>query len=492
MSYFERPDLQDVRDLRGQFVLTRSPGRVPEGFTRREHGGWELGSCDLPVVGLRSRAGAPLGWCLGHPIVDGVLTSADIMVDTADTARVDWTAVDALYERLAGRFVLVLLTAEEPTVLMDAYGSLAAVFSAQQQIVASTPTLIGADWDDELIRITGFPDRATWLPFGLTLRQGVRRILANHALDLRGWRTERHWLPTPPSAATSGADVAVVVHERIRSAIDAVAAEHPLTLSLTAGRDSRVLLACARDHLDRAALFTLVPDGTDTVDAHLAERLASRFALPHEFLPVLPADPRGSGGWLASTGHAVGGELWRAHESLRRLDPTRVLLPGTAGEVGRAHTFRPGDPAESAVRPETLLRRLRLPAHALYLEHAEAWLAGLPDLPYETTLELGYIEQRLSCWAGPGHYGNQASLFELAPFASRPLFSAMLAAPLAYRHGEQLATDICRIAWPELLKVPFDRFTGPRGTARAVVSRAKRVVKRAVPVLDPARRAVPR
>jgi hypothetical protein len=488
MSYFVETAPR-AEDHRGQFVLSRSSARVPEGFTRHEHAGWELGTCDLPVVDLRDGEGAQLGWCLGYPVLDGVLGGAEIVVDTVGTQRVERTAVDALYERLAGRFLLVLLTADEPTVLMDAYGSLAAVFSAEEQVVASTPTLIGAQWETDLIQLTGFPHRATWLPFGLTLQRGVRRILADHALDLRAWRTERQWLPMPPSGAASGADLAAVVYRGIRSAIGAVAAAHPLTLSLTAGRDSRVLLACARDFLDRASLFTLVPDGADTVDGHLAGRLASRFGHTHEFLPVVAADPRGSAGWLASTGHAVGGELWQAHQSLRRLDPTRVLLPGTAGEVGRAHTYRPGDPTEAAVRPETLLRRLRLPGHAVYLEHAEAWLAGLPDLPYETTLELGYIEQRLSCWAGPGHYGNQASRFELAPFASRPLFRAMLASPLEYRLREQLATDICRIAWPELLDLPFNRFTGLRGTARAAVSNVKRMVKRAVPMLDPARRA---
>lgn len=488
MTYFEDVGPR-AGGHRGQFVLTRSPGRVPEGFDRQEQAGWHLGTSDLPVVDLVDRDGARLGWCLGHPIVDGALGVYSIVVDTVGDQRVEPAAVDALYERLAGRFALVLLSVEEPVVLLDAYGSLAAVYSADECVVASTPTLIGAAWDDDLIEVTGFPERATWLPFGLTLRHGVRRLLANHALNLLTWRTERHWTPVPPEGASADADVAAVILGELRRGIGAVAAAHPLTLSLTAGRDSRILLACARDHLDRTSTFTLVPDGTRTVDAHLAERLASRFDLRHEFFPVLRADPGGLNGWLASTGHAVGGELWHAHESLRGLDPTRVLLPGTAGEVGRGHTWRPGDPSDGPVHPDSLLRRLRLPQHAAYLEHAEEWLGGLPSLPFETVLELGYIEQRLSCWAGPGHYGNQASRFELAPFASRPLFRAMLESSLDYRRREQLATDICQMAWPELLELPFNRFTGLRGMVRATASRAKRVVKTALPARRVARRS---
>ena len=273
----------------------------------------------------------------------------------------------------------------------------------------------------------------------------------------------------------------MLVHDHVRSTIGAVAAEHSLTLSLTAGRDSRILLACARDVMERTSLFTLVPEMADSVDAHLACRLSDRFELRHETLPVVPAEPGTLSEWLSSTGHAVSGNLWQGHRSLHRLDPARALLPGTAGEVGRAHTYRLGDPVEGVVSPRTLLKRLRLPAHDLYLEHAEVWLAGLPELSHESTLELAYVEQRLSCWAGPGHYGNQTSRFELAPFASRPLFRAMLALPLAYRHREQLTTDILRRAWPELLELPFNRFTGLRRTARAAASRARRLARAAVP-----------
>lgn len=484
MSRLEQADVPSAAAQRGQFVLVPASGRPREGFAHREHGGWRLGTCELPVVDLRTQDGDVLGWCLGYPVLDGVLTSDEITVGTSETARVEWPAVDALYERLAGRFLLVVLATEEPTVVLDAYGSLAAVYSADERVVASTATLIEAEWDTGLAAVSGFPEQGTWLPFGLTLRQGVRRLQANHALDLRRWRTWRHWLPVPASVDSSPAELAVVVHEHIRSSIGAVAARNPLELSLTAGRDSRILLACARDFLERTTLFTLVPDEVDTVDAHLAGRLAGRFDLPHEVLPVVPADPGQLSDWLSSTGHAVGGELWRGHRSLLRLDPGRALLPGTAGEVGRAHTYRPGDPVEGDVSPQTLLERLRLPAHELYLEHAEAWLGDLPDLPYESTLELAYVEQRLSCWAAPGHYGNQVSRFELAPFASRPLFRAMLGLPLRYRHREQLTTDILRMAWPELLDLPFNRFTGLRGTARATASRVRRLVQRAVPAAD--------
>jgi hypothetical protein len=148
---------------------------------------------------------------------------------------------------------------------------------------------------------------------------------------------------------------------------------------------------------------------------------------------------------------------------MRGLDPGRVLLPGTAGEVGRAHGYRPGDPETGPVAPDVLLRRLRVPLHRTFLEGAEEWLAGVPDLPFNSVVDLGYIEQRLSCWAGPGHYGNRTSLFELSPFSGRWLFRRMFELPLSWRLGEGLPTAVFRQRWPELLDLPFNRFTGVRG-----------------------------
>lgn len=467
---------------RGQFVLSEDGDRIPAGWVTHHGSGWTLGTLDLPVLQVLDRNGAPIGWCVGHPVLDGVLAGGPVVLETDDRTGVDWPAVEALHRRLAGRFLLVLLPSDEPTVVLDAYGSLAAVHSADRRTVASVPALIGGEPDTRLAEVTGFPHRSTWLPFGLTLTLGTRRLQADHALDLRSWRTTRHWLPPEPGTA-DGDEVAAVVHDRVRRTIGAVAAVAPLTLSLTGGRDSRLLLACAREVLPEAVFFTLVHPGSETVDTHLATRLAGRYGLEHVLLPVRTTRPEERDEWLTVTGHAVGGELWQAHETLRQLDPGRVLLPGTAGEVGRAHTYRPGDPDNGPVAPETLLRRLRLPALPVYLEHAAGWLAELPDLPYSTVLELAYVEQRLSCWAGPGHYGNRTSRFELSPFASRTLFEAMLSLPLEHRWSERLGDDVLSRAWPELRGLPFNEFTGLRGARDAAARRVKRLVRERVPGL---------
>jgi hypothetical protein len=471
--------MHDPSNHSGQFLLTQDPGLLPDGWRTWEAAGWHLATSFLPVFDLVDLHGQRVGWCLGHPIVDGVLEPPQIRLHMSDRGTLDWPAIDDLYDRMAGRFVLVLLHGEQPSVLLDAYGSLAAVYSAGSRIVASTPTLIGGDWDEDLIAEVGYPDVDYWLPFGLTLTVGVRRLQANHRLDLRTWAVDRHW-PRPGTLVEDPDPHRLrAIHERLTSGIAAVAAVHPVTFSLTAGRDSRMLLACARDVVDRASFFTMAPTGVDTVDHHVAVRLAARFGLDHSVIPIRGSTPSTLARWQFRTGHAVAGELWKAHESLQALDPDRVLIQGTAGEIA-GRRIPPGLDRRPGARmdPHTLLWWVWAPRRSRYFTAAEAWLDGLPDLPVHLVTELAYIEQRLSCWAGPGHYGNSTSRFEFTPFASRRLFTDMLSLPADYRHARGLVDDLCRLAWPELLEFSYNQYTGLRGARAQSVATARQAVKK--------------
>jgi len=469
---------------RGQFVLTRDTDLLPgEGpgprWDQRAAGGWTLATCDLPVVALRGAAGQELGWLVGHAVDRAGLVRSDVHL-TAVGPAVDQAGLDDLLEGLAGRFLVVLHGPVAPLVVLDSYGSLAAVHVPGRG-VASVPALLGCRWDADLAHAAGFPERTTWQPFGRTLYPGARRVQADHVLDLATGDSRRSWVPPEPdgSADTGAAAAEVLAH--LRHVITSVSAHHPLVVPLTAGRDSRVLLAACGPLRSSVSAFTLVHPGRRSVDRAVAVRLAGRAGVPLELLSV--GDGAGAAGpdeWLHATGHALGGELWRSQSALAGLDPAAVLLPGTAGEVGRAHMLRPGDDLQDGtVTPELLLRRLRTPAQGTALQDAADWLDRLPPLSFVATLELAYIEQRLACWAGPGHYGNRRSAFEVSPFSGRALFRRLLSLPVGYRRREGLTDDLLAQAWPDAPSLPFNEFPGLEGTARRVVRRARSAVRSA-------------
>jgi len=84
-------------------------------------------------------------------------------------------------------------------------------------------------------------------PVGLTPRQGVERMLPNHALDLAAGRLARLW---PRESLPFDGDPAAITQataDVVSRAMGGVGRVHPLQIPLTAGLDSRLLLACSRE-----------------------------------------------------------------------------------------------------------------------------------------------------------------------------------------------------------------------------------------------------
>ena len=123
-------------------------------------------------------------------------------------------------------------------------------------------------------------------PLGLTPRDGVERVLPNHFLDLSDWTLVRRWPTAPLVFDADPVTVQHMVGEVTRRAIAALARDHVLQSPLTAGRDSRALLACARGMADRMTLFTaeLPRELVGWRDVTVATAIARRFGLRHVVL----------------------------------------------------------------------------------------------------------------------------------------------------------------------------------------------------------------
>ena len=492
MDRYYQPIPLDPHTFAGQFMLTKDAHRIPDGWQRQEQAPWILGTLKLPVMTVENLGHQVMGWCIGHPVhLDGSWPDK-VTLRCQDHQSIDMAAVENFYEHTAGRYALVLLTQDAEKLFLDPYGSLSAVYSLKEPTVASTPTLLRADhaWDREMITVLNMPESGRWFPSGLTSRQMVRRLLPNHCLDLKAWRVSRHW-------PASNADLAVkenpqegvsTIIASLQKTIGAITQKFPLQLPLTAGRDSRMVLACSREFLEQTTFHTFT-EKKETVDMYIAARLAQRLNLNHAFIPFRDASDTEMRQWLYITGHCVSGFIWKTHKSLSALDPNRVLLNGMAGELGKGFYWRREDREQMRLSAKELVARFGLPSHARIVGEAGQWLAGVSSLNAFNILDLGYLEQRLACWAAPQHYGNQFAAFEVSPFNQRQIVRATMRFPYAYRRRKGLSRDICGTLWPELLELPFNEFLGIRNyihkarkhlskTTKSSVSTVKRGIKR--------------
>ena len=223
------------------------------------------------------------------------------------------------------------------------------------------------------------PAKDGWYTFGLTPRVDVHRVLPNHYLDLATWKTVRHW-PTGQPVFVSPDQVGAQVERiasRIERTISAVVRHGPTTMSLTAGHDTRVLLACARDVRHKIEFGTLrIPDPKAELDCDIADRIARRHGLKHEIFDWIEASEEDIQEWLYRTGScAVAGRTMRGVRCGRHPSPQVISINGVMGELGRPYYWRSSDREDARLSARDLVERINLPACDLVVRECEKWLA---------------------------------------------------------------------------------------------------------------------
>jgi hypothetical protein len=410
----------------GQFILTQD-NDVPH---IHSIGQWKL-QTDLPVYKFET------GCVIGNPLpIPKSLNS-----------------IEDFYGNTFGRYIVII----NDKLYLDPYGSLTAVYS--NDMVASTPTLIPGQWDSNIADHMGMPQSGLWYPSGITSKKNATRLLPNHYLDLNTMESVRHW-PTENINDDNNIEKNLnIIIQHIKQAINLAIGLSPLRLPITAGRDSRMLIACAKEHSEKIKYFTQ-SGAKETVDQHIATLIKKRFRLDHEIILIKYADKQELSDWLDRTGHSVSGAIWKIHPTFKTLSKDRLSLFGIGGEVGRAFYWKSTDCEHTKISARELLDRAFLPINDRLLTETEKWVSELSGLNTFNILDLFYIEQRLGCWAGPQHYGGSKFTLGYSPFNHRNIFTSMLSLPYEYRIKQRLAKDVIKSTWPELLRFPFNEFTG--------------------------------
>ncbi len=442
--------------LYNQFVLGQVERQDLPEWRHHSENGWVLQTHPtLPVIQLRDRTGLAAGWLLGFPLAAaGLLRDGSIVHLTSDDPV---AGCEDYLDGLAGRWLAIVLAAGQGRVYLDPSGSLAAVYSLEEGVVCSTPSVIGKgpeaeDWDGALVR--SLPD--LWYPFTLTPHRSLRRLLPNHYLDLECWQVVRHW----PSAAvvTLTDDVEAVVGAAVDklSRIVAAAVRAGAYMTLTAGFDTRLLLACSRAVAPEAIYFTST---ASRLDVQTARELARRLHLHHVVVTERKATRAEKEQRLYLSGYTT--EI-KSHgstgEHKRSLQQGRLQVAGNGGHLGRDSA---GTGEGLPVEATSILRQMDVPLIPAAVAEAAAWIDALPVAGEDHVRDLMWLELRLGCKTGPQLYGfDFMTLPVIDGYAQRELIRLMMAVPYDYRKSCGLFTDLCRQAWPETLEVPINRAWG--------------------------------
>ena len=452
-----------------QWLIGAEKPRAPASYELRDLGGvWIAYDPRLPVVELKDSGGAAVTFILGLTYSEfsgGFLPAGDAVLDFVVGGIQD--VERRVLPALSGLYIAISVGALPRRLYLDHGGGLPAVYSPAERLAGSSPSLL-LDEDAYQTRFRTQLHRDVvlketyggWLPGTLTAHEGLHRLLANNYLDLTAWSTKRYWPQPGEFDAWRDMDAAATdAATALRDFSEAACREFSVAATLTAGFDSRLLMAGCRNSLDRAAFFTIEAPGTE-MDVTVSQRLAAQFGLSHRTMPIIEAGSQQIARWDRAVGNVMLEAPRRTHPTLAQLTDRNVLFTGMYGEVGRCRLYRQDLEVinHATVDARFVVDRLTLPAHPEIVENIRIWLTELEGQPNSVILDLAFHELKFGSWAmGQRAFTNSVKL-NLLPFAQRRVFNAFIGVRPQDKRTDRLFWKMIGALWPEIQAVPINKY----------------------------------
>lgn len=421
--------------------------------------------------------------CIGYMIdpFNPPATEVEILDNLIDRAASREAVLERI-SRLGGRWVLLCDDGEALWLVNDALGHRQVYFTDDRFTggiwCASQPrelaSIVGAAMDKEA---AGFlrdmqsinpmdpsGQRGRWWPGIGSPYAGIRHLTPNHYLDLQTKRQYRFWPKRPitprslESATQEGADILRGMMLGARARFD------KMTLMITGGWDSRLVLTACRSFAADLSYVTLdYPKGNKS-DVAVPARLLSRLGLKHE---IARAGLNPSADFLQeykyyvvmpNNYYAANAEALSPFFNRRRVAITGVAagpLPGTYELPGLARHFI------KRMTPEVLTRiRPEMENHPYAINAFSEWRDGLGDIHDHDPLDIFFWEQRTGNWHADYSAGYDLIWQDcIAPMNCRYLHEIFLGVDKRLREKPPAIFHqrLMRKLWPEVLNLDGQR-----------------------------------
>ncbi|GEM_PF-2967347 len=450
---------------RRQYLLgPREAERAPASFARK--GFKHLYLAHHPDLSVSLAEGELLSVAVLGEILDPLeptRSNSDIARALADNCSSETEIIERT-EHLGGRWVLLIAGPDRTVLLQDCSGFRTAAFTRTSEgtwcasdtsLLAEELGLPVAEEVTELVRCQYYA-RDTWLPFHVTAIRDCRQLVANHLLDLDQASMERYW-PRRPRAVMDIKTASERAAKYLRGMVNAAAARSPLSVSMTAGKDSRIIFAATRDVSADCFYYTTYRPGENYrihADTRIPGMMLKHFGLKHNVINASAPLPS----WLQ--------RVYRANTTISSLN--REGLTNAWWEHLPANSWR----TTGHQGADNLFQHLNVPAadhlgallpiwnsNNLARQVTQDWLeeASSKAREYDHALsDLFYSEFRLSRWAAHHQAQYDLAIESFGPHNCRALLEAMQSVPIEERVSGRLYEEVVRQLWPQLLDWPIN------------------------------------
>jgi hypothetical protein len=391
--------------------------------------------------------------------------------------------------RFGGRWILIADDGSTVVLFHDAAG-LRQVFytdvgSTQQLWCASQPATLAeilrlqvdGDAQDFITSPEIRRNREYWWPGDSSLYKEVKHLLPNHYLDLETGRCYRYW-PNRNLTRLSLDTVVEACSSVLRGLLAGAVNRFNLVVSLTAGLDSRLVLAACHGIKDQLSYMTLKQINNslnNDTDIIIASSLLRRLRLRHDLIVSVPKDDD-LFARIFNQNVTLAHEIWK-HDALAIFDfyhHSSVVTTGSVSEAVRWH-YRLPLHIKQKLSGEHLAILTRMGSHPFAVDHFNKWLRGIGDIYNVDILDLFYWEQRAGNWLAMCQLEFDIAWKDIfTPYNCRLLLMDMLSADEIYRSPPQheLYKKMILKLWPEVLAEPINPHK-----VRTRMQRLKRQIK---------------
>ena len=287
----------------------------------------------------------------------------------------------------------------------------------------------------------------------------IQQLLPNHYLNVNEFKIVRYW-PNKKINYQSLSSVAEICAKMIKGYVKSIATRYEIMLPLTAGKDSRTLLAATYDFKDDVYYYVNRYHGLneDNNDIFIPRKLLTMLKLKLNILKPnnITVDEDFEKAYYENHKFASSSYLPFIYNYYVNFSH-KVNLPGNIASAG----FEIYKDSKMMVSAENLAELNNVSQFQYAKDYYANWLSNCKDLCHINNiniLNLFYWEERLANWGTQIQLEKDIAQEEFNPFNSRQLISLYLSVKPKYIELPNfiLHKKVIKNLWPELLKVPIN------------------------------------
>jgi hypothetical protein len=408
-----------------------------------------------------------------------------------------FTSISDLLESTStygGRWVIIATQAEQAWMFADALGLRQAFFTPEHHRgglwVGSQPGILAEHLGFEMGEAAiGFTESYSFRtheeyrwPAASTPFKEIRHLLPNHYLDLSIGKGVRYWQPAPLESISLEAALDRLAH-LLPGLVKAATMRFNLALGITAGWDSRLVLAASREVKDRLDYVTVrqgrMPNTAN--DIVIPARLLAGLGLTHTLIKASPY-------MSTEFGYRFKRSVYLAHDHyggdaeaiLAWSQRRKVVMTGSGAEVGRC-SFRAQMPDldRRRIGGHDLARLQKMDDSPFAIEAFEEWLEGLGDMHGSKLLDLFEWEQGHGNWLAMTQLEFDSAWQDIfTPYNCRDVLATLLSVEERYRVKPDylLYRKTIERLWPDVMGEPIN--PAPPAKRKSLASRLVRRLRK--------------